>query len=182
MKTVIEMARWKQIPSFPEYMVSDCGMVRRNNRLLSHRENANGYLRVQMQRNGKSTARTIHSLVAEAFIGERPEGFHVCHIDGDKTNNSVENLKYATAKENAADKIRHGRVSTGGNNGMNTCPECRPLGSKHGKSVLHENDVIYIKAQLSIGGRGVGERMARVFNVSTSTISCIKKGKAWGWL
>lgn len=43
---------------------------------------------------------TIHSLVAKAFLGERPEGYEIDHISGDKSDNTMRNLEYVTHKEN----------------------------------------------------------------------------------
>lgn len=54
---------------------------------------------------GKNKNTTIHSLVAEHFIGPRPDGMEVNHIDGCKTNNVVTNLEYVTHAEN----IQHAR-------------------------------------------------------------------------
>lgn len=42
----------------------------------------------------------IHGLVAEAFLGPRPEGYQVDHKDGNRSNNHISNLEYVTAKEN----------------------------------------------------------------------------------
>ena len=50
----------------------------------------------------------IHRLVAELFIGERPEGHIIRHLDGNKRNNHVSNLAYWTVAENIADTITHG--------------------------------------------------------------------------
>src|SRR5699024_9822191 len=50
----------------------------------------------------------VHSLVAESFIGARPEGMEVCHSDGNKTNNHVANLRFGTSSDNELDKVRHG--------------------------------------------------------------------------
>lgn len=176
---IIRMARWKQIPSFPDYDVSDCGMVKRGNKLLSQSQNAKGYPRVQLSTNGRNVSRVVHALVAEAFIGARPSGLQIRHLDGNQSNNDVSNLAYGTAAQNEADKALHGTKATGNKNGTHTKPEKRPRGSGHGKTVLHENDVIYIKAQLDIGGRGVGAKLARTFGVSPQTISDIKSGRAW---
>jgi hypothetical protein len=176
---IIRMARWKQIPSFPEYEVSDCGMVKRGNKLLSQSQNAKGYPRVQLSTNGRNVSRVVHALVAEAFIGARPSGLQIRHLDGDQSNNDVSNLAYGTAAQNEADKALHGTKATGDKNGTHTKPEKRSRGSCHGKTALHENDVIYIKAQLDIGGRGVGAKLARTFGVSPQTISDIKSGRVW---
>src|SRR5262245_33311629 len=50
----------------------------------------------------------VHQLALEAFVGPRPEGCECCHNDGDHTNNALSNLRWDTAKANAADQARHG--------------------------------------------------------------------------
>lgn len=64
---------------------------------------SNGYLMARVQEVNKANTFTIHSLVAKAFLGDRPKGFIVNHIDGNKLNNDVENLEWTTYSEN----IRH---------------------------------------------------------------------------
>jgi hypothetical protein len=59
----------------------------------------NGYYVVNLHKNGQKQV-YVHSLVADAFIGKRPSGFTINHIDGNKLNNSVNNLEYCTYKEN----------------------------------------------------------------------------------
>ena len=63
-----------------------------------------GYLRVGLSfvRNGKHIQRSfhIHSLVMETFVGKRPEGMVIDHVNCDKTDNRLENLRYVTAEEN----------------------------------------------------------------------------------
>lgn len=43
---------------------------------------------------------TVHSLVAQAFLGDRPKGMVIDHIDGNRFNNHYTNLRYCTQKEN----------------------------------------------------------------------------------
>lgn len=51
----------------------------------------------------------MHTLVALAFLGPRPEGKpHIRHLDGNARNNHVSNLAYGTAAENVADSLQHG--------------------------------------------------------------------------
>lgn len=57
-----------------------------------------GYQVVRLH-NGKGKTFKVHRLVAKAFLGE-PNGLEVNHIDGDKSNNKVENLEYCTRGEN----------------------------------------------------------------------------------
>ena len=49
--------------------------------------------------------RRIHQLVYENFVGEIPDGYEIDHIDGDKTNNTVYNLRLVTHKENMNNPI-----------------------------------------------------------------------------
>ena len=177
---IIAMARRKQIPAYPQYEVSDCGLVSRGNKVLSQSPNVKGYPRVTMSINGKSVTRVVHALVMEAFVGPRPEGMQIRHIDGSRTNNAIENLAYCTASENEADKSIHGTKAVGDKNGMRTKPEARPRGSKHGKAVLNESAVALIKKKLSEGHRGIGEKLAKEHGVSPQLISNIKSGRVWG--
>jgi hypothetical protein len=51
----------------------------------------------------------VHQAVAAAFLGARPDGLVVRHLDGNPSNNSLMNLRYGTSAENAYDRIAHGR-------------------------------------------------------------------------
>lgn len=73
-------------------------------RELSQNKTQDGYLRVKM--NNKPTR--IHRLVAQHYLGPRPEGKAVNHIDGNKLNNDPSNLEYVTWAENIAHSIRLG--------------------------------------------------------------------------
>lgn len=67
-----------------------------------------GYRRVSLTVDRVVSKRTVHSLVAEAFIGPRPEGLQVCHNDGNSQNNHPSNLRYDTASANVRDSVEHG--------------------------------------------------------------------------
>jgi hypothetical protein len=73
-----------------------------------------GYHQVSVCQDGKKLARLVHRLVAYAFIGPPPSPeYDVLHYDGDKTNNALVNLRWATPKENSADQVRHGTTIRG---------------------------------------------------------------------
>ena len=72
-----------------------------------------GYGMVYISYPSGSRNRTVHSLVAEAFLGPRPTGMEVRHLDGDRGNASARNLAYGSPSENAADKARHGTLLRG---------------------------------------------------------------------
>ncbi|HWH14395.1 MAG TPA: NUMOD4 motif-containing HNH endonuclease [Miltoncostaeaceae bacterium] len=107
---------WRAIPSAPGYEVSNLGRVRS----LRHRyglrrqpkmlalQLVHGYPRVNLYSGGSYRPRRVHHLVAEAFIGPRPEGLIVRHLDGTRDNNVPENLAYGTLSENTQDCLAHG--------------------------------------------------------------------------
>jgi hypothetical protein len=64
----------------------------------------NGYLRIKLN----NKAKHIHSIVANHFLGERPKGLCVNHIDGNKLNNKPSNLEYVTITENIMHSIKTG--------------------------------------------------------------------------
>jgi hypothetical protein len=82
-------------------------------KVLSPQPTNSGYLLVMLSVRGARQARTVHSLVAAAFLGPRPAGMDVAHADGTRTNNAPSNLRYATRAENHADKRAHGTAAYG---------------------------------------------------------------------
>lgn len=101
---------WKDIEDFPNYQVSSTGIVRnkKTGRVTTQKLGHDGrYLSVYLTNAGYENTQRVHRLVAEAFLGKHP-GMMVNHIDGNKTNNNVENLEWCTAKENNAHAIKNG--------------------------------------------------------------------------
>lgn len=95
------MSDWKQIDNLP-YSVNKNGDVRndRTNKLLSPLVTNCGYLQVRLWVNNKVFYKLVHRLVANAFIDNPLEKETVNHLDGDKQNNNVTNLEWATKSEN----------------------------------------------------------------------------------
>lgn len=93
---------WRTV--FPPYEVSSYGRVRNASTglVLRPSSDSGGYLGVCLC-GGLARRHKIHNLVAHAFIGKRPVGLDVNHIDGNKRNNSVENLEYMSRSDN----LRH---------------------------------------------------------------------------
>lgn len=69
-------------------------------RHLQPQVNSSGYLRVALKIDGKTRWRGVHRLVAAAFIGPAPAGTEVNHRNGNKNDNSVENLEYIDHGDN----------------------------------------------------------------------------------
>ena len=96
---------WKDIDDFPSYQVSNLGNVRNKNtkQLKAFTHDNDGYLKVTLMEfsNGKKTYRkTVHRLVAEAFLGGKHNDLQVNHKNGVKDDNRVTNLEWVTASQN----------------------------------------------------------------------------------
>lgn len=93
---------WRVIEGFPNYSVSKQGEVRNNttSRILAYRKTGSGYFKVTLCRSGEKFDYYIHRIVAQTFIPNKFNKPEINHIDGNKRNNSVSNLEWATRKEN----------------------------------------------------------------------------------
>ncbi|MDO1477219.1 NUMOD4 motif-containing HNH endonuclease [Rhodococcus ruber] len=113
------MTTWKPVPSSPGYEVSIDGEVRSLPReivtkagvrkpiagkLLTRTIGSHGYYSVSLGRGRKAT---VHSLVAETFLGPA-QGREVRHLNGDRLDCRLENLAYGTRSDNVQDSLRHG--------------------------------------------------------------------------
>lgn len=81
----------------------DCGKGERilEERVLKNMINIHGYYYIHLRKEKRKHAKTIHRLVAEAFIDNKANLPVVNHIDGNKLNNSVQNLEWCTYSENS---------------------------------------------------------------------------------
>jgi hypothetical protein len=91
------------------------GKGARKGKALKHFIASTGYPVVNICINGRPGVAYVHALMAEAFIGPRPSGKQINHIDGVKTNFAPSNLEYITQAENAAHAGRSGLIQSGEN-------------------------------------------------------------------
>lgn len=93
---------WKKIEDY-HYAVNEKGEVinTRTGRIVKpHLNRPNGYLQIRLSVNGVVKHYSVHRLVATYFIDNPENKPEVNHKDGNHLNNSVENLEWATHKEN----------------------------------------------------------------------------------
>jgi hypothetical protein len=168
---------WRVIDGFDGYYeISDRGRIRTWKdkgarrpirralapHLMKPAPNKNGYMQTALTHAGAKRVAAIHTLVAEVFIGPRPDGLVVRHYDGNQLNNHRSNLLYGTRAENAADAFRHGTF---------------PLGEVNGKSKLKADQVQEIRRMLAEGHtrRAIGAE----FGISHTNVSSIANGETW---
>lgn len=162
---------WKTLSNYPDYEVSSLGRVRRvtpttarpNGGLLKqHAHHRCGYMNVRVSTGGVPKNKLVHDLVAQEFLGVRPDGFHINHIDGDKANNAAGNLEYVTPLANV-----HHAYSLG--------LKTRPIGINNPKSKLTDESARDIRQNSSLPTSHFMEK----YGVSKATVDRIKRGAAW---
>ncbi len=157
----------KPIPGFDGYFASTEGKVfnkkgkeirprlRARNKYPQHR-----YLIVDLFVNNKRKTVYVHTLVLITYYGNKPSPKHqVRHLDGDKMNNSISNLRWGTPQENTIDKLYSGTYGT--------------------KLSVHQ--VLEIRERF-VKNQEKQKTLAKEYGVSNSTISHIINRKSWGYI
>lgn len=146
------------------YYVTDDGRIwsERTNKFLSFQYDKNGYVKVQMRStDGKSHRYSVHRLVMENFKPvDGMEFLQVNHIDGDKTNNRLENLEWTTCQENIQHAIDHNLRAT-----------------INGSAKLTPEQVIEIYRRANNGETNV--TLGKEFGIHPDQVGRIKGKKSW---
>ena len=102
------MINTRKIKDFPNYEISDEGVIfnTKTNRIITHQYRNTGYVAVWLKNNNVRKIRSLHRVLLEAFIPNIYNLPCIDHIDRDKHNNSLENLRYCTYAENSRNRPR----------------------------------------------------------------------------
>ncbi|CAL5978860.1 Conserved_hypothetical protein [Hexamita inflata] len=102
--------QFKQITGYENYIVYENGQVTNiNNGKVLKPWITNGYLQIQLSKNNKRKFYYIHVLVAQEFIGQKPDNFDTDHCDRNSLNNHYTNLRYISKSENNKNKNSYGK-------------------------------------------------------------------------
>ncbi len=147
---------------YDKFEISNDGQLRniKTETIYKQTINKNGYCQVCVSLGSRSKKKVfkIHKAVAETFIPNSENKEEVNHKDGNKTNNNVLNLEWATDSENKQHAYKNGLM--------------KPLyGIDNGASKLTQNDIRYIREHFIYGDHEYGARaLGRKFNIDKNMI------------
>lgn len=146
------------------YSVSDSGNVINDETGLALKPFSapNGYLQLDLFKDGIKQRIGVHRMVAIAFLDNPEAKEFVNHIDGCKTNNVVENLEWVTPSENSTHAVMSG---------------LSPIGESKTLAKLTEAKVLEIQEAFEAGVKDFV--LAERYGVSSGVISAIRLGKIW---
>lgn len=160
---------FKEIPGMEYYSVSRKGDVKSNRRgrLLTPRVQKDGYVTVHLSFDGEDLTALVHRLVAMAYLPNPENKPTVNHKDGDKQNNCVSNLEWATYPENMRHAFDNGLIVA-------------QRGEDRWSAVLSEEDVHGICRMLESGEsvKGVSDKLG----LNIKTVSNINTGQKWKYI
>ena len=100
------MEIYRAIRDYDNYEVSNLGHVKNvsTGRILRSCKNKHDYYYVNLCSDGKAITKAVHKLVSEAFL-PNPNGYdYVDHKNNDKSDNTVDNLRFCTPQQNCHNK------------------------------------------------------------------------------
>lgn len=184
---------WRPIKGFPGYYVDIYGNVLGLKGSLLKPQNNNGYISYRVIKDRHVKTVYAHRLIAEAFIPNPNNYPCINHKDGNKINNSIDNLEWCTYKQNSDHALRTGlRPSVDKSKIRNMFKEgysheeladkfnlttgtvCAYTRNIRPRGKLKEEDKIEIKTRYLKGA--TLKTLADMFNVSIETIKRTLKG------
>lgn len=167
----------KQIEEFPDYFVNETGEIWSKSYHLKKNKNCelrklkpslnirDGYLIVSLMKDGKKYTKNVHRLVALTLISNSENLEQVNHINGIKTDNSIQNLEWCSPSHNTKHSFDMGLQKP-------------KIGEEVGNSKLIEEQVIEIR-ELYRTGNYTQKQLGEMFGVSRSLICFIVRNRNW---
>lgn len=157
----------KVLEKYPDYQVTDDGQVwsEKSHRWLRPGKHRFGYAIVNLYRDNRPHLELVHRLVLEAFVGPCPPGLECRHLNGNPTDNRLENLAWGTHTENMADRTRHGTDNRG---------------TRSRTAKLTQENVYAIRTLHRWAGYTKRE-LAQMFGVSFHTVTDVILRRRWAW-
>ena len=162
---------WKTIDEFPNYLISNQGDVKnkRTEYIKKPGVEKRGYVVFSMEKEGKLYLRTQHIMLARTFIPNPLNKPYVNHKDGNKQNNSIDNLEWVTARENFLHARRTGLHKSDGD--------------KRTAQYTLDGKLVAIYKSASEAARRLGIRRANISGVARgNTKSKTYKGFIWRYV
>lgn len=133
-------------------------------RILSCSHNCHGYKIISFWNNNKNKCYSLHRLIAKAFIPNPENKKEVNHLNGDKKDNRLENLEWATHQENLSHAFRTGLVNVS-------------KGDNHYLAKLNSAQVKKIRELIKDGESAIN--ISKMFCVSPRAIRDIRNNISW---
>ena len=103
---VVDEELFKPIDDYDNYSISNFGNVKNNktNRIMKQCNDSEGYKKINLKKDGKWKIFSVHRLVGNAFLENPDNKPMIDHIDENKSNNNVKNLRWATRNDNGCNR------------------------------------------------------------------------------
>jgi len=174
---------WKTIEEYPDYQISNLGRVKsfKNNcgidvKILKQIKDKNGYLIIDLYKNGKSKLKKVHRLVYETHTGKLEEDYDAHHVNEDKENNFVGNLETKEHGKHSKDHHKDKIISKEIRIKMSNTRKERYKKENHPNYKITNQKIIDIVVDIEKGDLTQVE-IAKKHGVGQTTVSCIKTGK-----
>lgn len=170
---------WKDVEEFENYykisnygrLISKERLARKTNgffkiysKIKTPQDNGKGYMQFYVQINKKRHIQYVHRLVAKYFIDNQFNLPEVNHIDGNKSNNNINNLEWVSGQQNKDHAVKNNLTQQG---------------EKHFNSKLTKEKIIAIRKLHLLKPNLNQAALSRKLNVSGATIHNIINSKRW---
>lgn len=175
----------KPIPNFKGYFINKNGniysIIKRSNQSSPKKPKllkvflSAGYKTIFLTKDKERYKRFIHRLLLEIFIGKCPKGMECRHLNGNRLDNRLSNLKWGTRRENQRDRLFNNKDNRGEKSSLSKLTkkqvlEIRILAKKNNKKIRKSDN----------GGNY--KEIAKKYNISPSNVGAIIRRLSWAWL